>query len=391
MKKIIFLLFLCIVFVSPGYADINLGAETRVRGHIDNSTDFYDTTRGTFTTISSDAYFKQRTRLYLEGTVGSNVTLNTQLQAIGRWDETTDIFLETANIKFSKLTTIASNKFRLDITAGRQSIEYGNGLLVRDADSATGFNSLKADVFFKNDFKLDVFSILLPTSTVIGGMFSKVWKKDVIKQYIYTIYQNKGNDPTSPETGLFVGSRVEVDPREDVHYSVELAKEIGGDGIAGIAGANLSAKGKNINVLVEVLYGNMDFTLDTAWLNYHDYGEYFLSNAPTGFYDYKLRNLTILKLGITYNDIKNLVFGVNAFTYKNDGKNNFFDALILSADTYDAGIEYDIYATYKFSPNINFRFIYAIYYPGVLTQDALKITGSDDYARKILLECKARF
>ncbi len=387
MRKFILPILILTAFISPVYAEINIGAETRVRGITCRDNNFYNISADSFT---ATAYFQQRTRVYLEGTLADNVSVNTSFQSIGKWNETTDLFFETAYIKFSRLTTIMKDNFQLDFTAGRMPIEYGNGIAVRDADSATGFNALKADFTFRKDASLEVFGIAYSTnSTVLGGVFNKIWKKDMIKQYFYSLYQIRSDDAN--ESGLFVGSRVYVNPKPDVSYSVEFAKEIGGKGMAFDAGIDLTAEGIKIKVLADLLYGNSDFSLDTAWLDYHIYGEYFISNRSNfGYYDNKLRNLTIIRVGGTYNEIKNLVLGVNMFFYRDDGGGSIINT-IVTPGTYDAGTETDFYAIYNFSSNTRIRLIIGLYDPGTLVYYPGKSPTKDDFARKLLLECQARF
>jgi len=372
----------------PALAELNIGAEVRVRSNNTDSTDYYSLRNGTSPLISSDFYFTQRTRVYLTGDLSKGVSVNTKFQEIGRWNNTSTLFFENAYIKLSKLKPFSNDNMNIDLIIGRQPIEYGNGLVICDADSASGFNAIKAAVTFKKDASLDVFSIFnSTTATVLGGLFSKVWQPDRLKQFIYLIYQSK-----IFENGFFIGSRVDVTPRKDVRYNVEVAKELSGNGLGIDADIDLKSQGDKYLVSAGLLYGNLNFSLDTSYIKHEEYGEYYITNrldTPNG--NNRLKNLGIIKLGLKYIAVNDLQLGVNMFNYKNDGNNSFFNAMIFNAATFDIGLEYNLFARYKYTANTDIRLVYAIFYPGVNAVFPSTNTIKGDVAHKILLECIAKF
>lgn len=391
MKKLFIslLLFISVLFLShAAMAELNIGAEVRVRGNKTDSTDYYASRSSTSPLISSDSYFTQRTRVYLTGDLSKGVSVNTKFQEIGRWNNTSTLFFENAYIKLSKLKPFSSENISIDLLVGRQPIEYGNGLVICDADSASGFNAVKAAVTFKKDASLDIFSIFNSTSaTILGGVFNKIWQPDRLKQFIYLIYQSK-----IFENGLFIGSRVDVTPRKDVRYNVEVAKELSGNGLGIDADIDLKSQGDKYLVSAGLLYGNLNFSLDTSYIKHEEYGEYYITNRlDTPNSNNRLKNLGIIKLGLKYIAVKDLQLGINMFNYKEDGNNSFFNAMIFNAATFDIGLEYNLFARYKYTANTFFRLVYAIFYPGKLAKFSTSDTIKGDVAHKILLECIAKF
>jgi hypothetical protein len=138
-------LFLSLVcsFATLRADTLNIDTDYRLRGISYTNTDFDNSTSS-----DSAGYYSQRLRLSVTGTVSPGIEIGTRITAIGVAGSTSTLvpvpypntdftpFIENAYVRMNSIAELP-----IDIIAGRQSFEYGKGLII--SDNGVGFTGIR--------------------------------------------------------------------------------------------------------------------------------------------------------------------------------------------------------------------------------------------------------
>jgi len=376
-------LFIFRMSVQVCLAGVRVGEEVRIRWVPVNNGDV--------------SYFYQRTRFFIEGILAEGVTVGLKLQSRGFWgidSSTVTIegltrrnmlpWIENAYVKIDEFLRLP-----LYLAFGRQSIQYGNGLLVND--NASGYDAIKLSAFLPWRVNCELL-MLKPTEAdgvspdnwknknAYGLLFERKWK--IITPQISGFWQR---DETNDVDKNFLGIHLSGKLGKGVDYRSGIVSQLGKGGgtdykgLAYILGGNFEADtkvGKGI-VVCEYFVGSGEevpitgkdesFLSDYAHLSEEEYGEYYMENRSevrNGDPDYAVTNLKIFKLGVSIFPIPKLRTGLNYFIYNSyTPKGNIGD-------------EVDLSINYKYSSNLSLRLGYSTFMAGKLAKNgANKVLG----------------
>ncbi len=387
MKRTILLVLLVssILHISPGVglAGVRVGEEVRIR--------IVPVSNG------DESYVYQRTRLLMEGVLAEGITIGIKLQSRGFWGVDTSTVTIEGLTRRNMLPWIENAYVRVDeffglplyLSLGRQTLQYGDGLLVDD--NASGYDAIKLSAILP--WAVDCELMMLKPTEAIGvspdnwkeknayGAFIKRRWKGITPQ-ISGFWQR---DRTIGVDKNFVGCQVSGQLGKEVDYRggviIQSGKGGGRDykGLAYILGGTFAADtrfGKGIAVceylvgsgeLAPITGKDENFSSDYAHLSEEEYGEYYMENRNVvrqGDTDYAITNLKIFKLGLSIFPLPELKTGFNYLIYNSPSPKG------------NIGDEVDISVKHYYSENLSFRLVYGIFMPGKLAEDgANKVMG----------------
>jgi len=387
LKRTILFLFLLLILrvsVQVCLAGVRVGEEVRIRWVPVSNSD--------------NSYFYQRTRFLMEGILAEGVTIGVKLQSRGFWGVDTSTVTIEGLTRRNMLPWIENAYVSIDgffglplyLGFGRQSLQYGNGLLVND--NASGYDAIKLSAFLPLRLDCEII-ILKPTEadgvspdnwkekSAYGVFLKRKWKK-VTPQISGFWQRDRTNSIDKNFLGLHLSGELGkgVDCRGDI--VIQSGKGEGREykGLAYILGGDFEAEtkiGKGM-LVCEYLVGsgeevalagkNENFFSDYAHLSEEEYGEYYMENRSEVRiedldYDYAITNLKIFKLGVSIFPLPKLKTGLNYFIY-----NSY-------APKGSIGDEVDISVKYKYSENLSLRVVYSGFMGKIAENSADKVLG----------------
>lgn len=414
LKKFYLVLLSGLLFPVCIYADsLDIDTNYRVSG-ISYQNNSFDNSIN-----NSLSYYAQRLQLTIKGNFSSNIELCTKITSLGVAGSTktpfsvlqstfpyqkTDFtpFIENAYLKINNFEDLP-----LDISIGKQSFEFGDGLII--GDNGLGYFGFRITGRYIKPFpwKLDIMTAkitdnLRPTSDrdLYGGVGSITLKKNLLEisyfqdaDYSGPIYnQAKVNSIIKNFYSLRLGRQEKF-----MNYQFEYVQESGqvsrtngaNSNIDGfgyvIKGALIGDKTKlgkvNAHALLAINSGNSDPTGNndgqfspTLTKRYNGlervgYGTLFAASPFDAFFPIpnSFSGIDTLNVGTAFSPWYNWTFGVDYFLYSaSQGPNGADQASgferIFGAQ-FTLGIEMDLNAKYVFSKYLESEFSYARYTP----------------------------
>jgi len=379
-----FLLF-CIIVLSLQVclAGVRVGEEVRIRWVPINN--------------ENESYFYQRTRFFIEGILAEGVTVGLKLQSRGFWGVDTSTVTIEGLTRTNMLPWIESAYIRVDeffrlplyLVFGRQSLRYGNGLLVND--NVSGYDAIKLSALLP--WRVDC-ELLMVKPTEADGISPNNWNE---KSAYGIFFKRKWKEITPQISGFlerdetnsveknFMGLDLTGEPGKGVYYWASIISQSGKEGgrdykgLAYSLGGNFEAEtriGKGI-LACEYFVGSGEgipptgkdenFFSGYGHLSEEEYGEYYMENRSEvrdGDPDYAITNLKVFKLGASIFPIPELGTGLNYFIY-----NSY-------APKGNIGNEVDLFVNYKYSQNLSLRLAYGIFMKGKIGKNSAdKVLG----------------
>ena len=427
MKKvslIVALVALCGLAAST-FADvqnIRLSGDIRIRGYLSDKANSQDYTANDGVAAQ---FITQRTRVTVEADLEDHVTAVVTLQAAGIWgnensgvthtgaSRTWDVGVSEAYVQLRELFYSPAT-----LKLGRQSLNYGTGLIISSADqmytfdagrlvldyhpltidivgaqlvndqnfepAASGKNS-QSDMLFVNG-KYEVNGSVVKN---IEGYFGWVSQMRIPQQF--------GIDPYTTPSPLLIGLRTDLTPIENLTASLEGAYEFGNAD----AGTSYSTD-KTISAFL--LNAAMKYTLKgVAWtpvLNAsytyasgdsqqtgreegavkntrHNFVPWF--DMADGYNGYvlapALSNIQIFNLGASVKPAANTTLALQGYYYLKADRNGYvasnpnanlggLNMLSSNNDSRDVGAEIDAIVGYDYSKDVRCQLVYGMMFPG---------------------------
>jgi len=384
----IFLIFFLIFSILPLYSDIEIGAYLRARNYSTHNTDLNSNT------VDNSSYWNQRSIFYVNFLLTSNISTGFEILKDFRWGKDSD------DIGFSQAYLLLKQKtpVPVELKIGKQSWNIGDGLLIgvnKDNTEYSGIDGIRGNfkLPFGIDFTAGSFEIEKSTSSIFVFQVKKfLWKN------IFSVTFLKENRKSEGKRKYY-SLRYETSKIKRIFWAGELIKTSGKDGygtelnslsylIRAVGKGNVSRIGDAIvrfvytgisgHPLYEPTTSKDTFKPLLSNVKEEIFGENFISKR---FYysSYTLENLKILCFGIglvpRFIKKKKLEVFFNTYTYdlfKVKGEKNL-------------GAELDYGIKYRYSYNLNFRFIVSKFTAGKA------ITPNKESSEKILFETKIEF
>jgi hypothetical protein len=396
-------------------ASLNIDTDYRFRGVSYDNTDFDKKSSS-----DSAAYYDQRLRLSITGKPTPDIEIGARITAIGVAGSTSTLypvpypstdftpFIENAYVRLNNIAELP-----IDIVAGRQPMEYGDGLIV--SDNGTGFTGirllghtewyvpLQAELFtvkIKENFRpgtdmdlvggvgtvqwkrhtweVGYFDVrdfsgapytrgttAYPTKAIVQQFYDlRVGRKEAISSYQFEIAQEKGYVTRAPDNAqIDVGGLGYTASGELIGEKTKLGKVAAHALIAVFSGeANLGAF-QDDNSFAPLLTRRYD-GLERA-----GYGELFAATPADSFFTLpgSFSGIDTLNVGAKFTPLYAWTFGVDYFLYsasqgpKGAPTASGFERLFGAEFT--LGVELDLSVTYAMSKFVDARFSYARYTP----------------------------
>ncbi|MCB4790473.1 MAG: hypothetical protein LHV68_01145 [Elusimicrobia bacterium] len=414
LKKLYLALLSVILFPVFLHADkLDIDTNYRIRGIS------YQNNRFDNSINDSISYYSQRMQLSIKGNFSTNIEIGTKITALGVAGSTKTVFsvLKTTfpyqNANFVPFIENVYFKVKdladmpVELTIGKQSLEFGDGLVL--SDNGLGYFAFRITARYEKPWplKLDVFTAkvtdnLRPTSDrdLYGGVGSITLKKNLLELGYFQDVDHSGSfynqNRTSSIIKNFISLRLGRQERF-MNYQLEYVKQAGQ--VSEINGTNITfdgfgyvARGELIgertklgkvaaHALLAINSGNSDVSGNTDGLFSPDltkrydglervgYGKLFAASPFDAFFEIpsSYSGIDTLGVGSELSPWYGWTFGVNYFLYSaSQGPNGAPVASgferIFGAE-FTLGIELDLSAQYVFSKYLATQFSYSRYTP----------------------------
>jgi len=398
LLKILIAVF-AVCLVAPAFSAVE---NVKVGGDIS----IYGVLRGDFdiTYTNEDIHFFQTTaRVYVSADLSDNVSTMIRLINERDWgyaNTTTDIDLDLAYIQVKDLLTPG-----LNLTVGRQEIQFGEGLVVGSAYNAYNYpvSLVAADLGLQKAFdavKVDYTATAIPLSlTAFLSKINEALYDDAGEQTLYGINigykiadiadlevyyvrsdkDQSGNDITLDTAGIRVVSRIPA--VENFNLKAEYAKQFGDDGTNDYDGFALllGAEYKfaaNMEPAIKLNYLLLSGDDTPGVGDNEEWQMVYPSNIGSRigplFYAYDAwnigigeTNLQILNLGLSLKPVEKLSICLHGYLLKTDEKVSGYD---------DIGTEISLGIEYKHTEDLTF----GLSLGKILADDLIENNGGDD-------------
>ena len=407
LLKILIAVF-AVCLVAPAFSAVE---NVKVGGDIS----IYGVLRGDFdiTYVAPDSvkqedihFFQTSARVYVSADLSDNVSTMIRLINERDWgyaNTTTDIDLDLAYIQVKDLLTPG-----LNLTVGRQEIQFGEGLVVGSAYNAYNNNypvTLAAkDLGLQKAFdavKVDYTATAIPLSlTAFLSKINEALYDDAGEQTLYGINigykiadiadlevyyvrsdtDQSGNDITLDTAGIRVVSRIPA--VENFNLKAEYAKQFGDDGTNDYDGFALllGAEYKfaaNMEPAIKLNYLLLSGDDTPGVGDKEDWQMVYPSNIGSRigplFYAYDAwnsiigaeSNLQVINLGLSLKPVEKLTISLDGYLLKTDEKVSGYD---------DIGTEISLGIEYKHTEDLTF----GLSLGKILADDLIENNGGDD-------------
>lgn len=410
--------------------DINTDYRLRVISYNEDPT----TAVAVSTSTHSLSYFSQRLMLGLTGDFDDGIEIGAKLTSLGVAGTTATVghvpfsktdfspFVENAYVKFTKFSG-----WPVDIIAGRQTISYGNGLILDD--NGTGFDAIRLIGHFNMPLpfskgktlpiNLEVFTIKVnqslatnSNSDIYGAILSFYLKKNLCEVGYFAESDNSGTPYVRQPNSVFASTFTyntsaiskqfldfRIGDKEKVSsYQLELAKEGGYINAADGTQINLNGTGylltgsltnENTKIgkvtaraLISYASGNSDtdsFSDDTSFsptytkkydgLESAGYGAIFGATPGDSFVQVPdgFSGNDTMNIGIEISPLYNLTFGLDYFFFSTSegpkGAPQSTGFQQFFGGNFSLGTEFDFSAKLKNSKYSSVSIAYCVYSP----------------------------
>ena len=407
--------------------NIRLSGDIRVRGYLSDAAG-KDNIAPNKQTRNDVQFVTQRTRVTVEADLEDHVTAVVTLQANGIWGDpasrkagangTSRTFAVGVSEAYVQLRELFYSPATLKI--GRQSLNYGTGLIISSADQMYTFDAGRL-VLDYHPLTIDIVGAQLDnsqtfspntTAAPLGGqsdmlfLNAKYEVNSVVKNveaYFGWVSQSGtnqafGNQPlgVACPSPMILGLRTDLTPIENLTASLEGAYELGNSSsVAGLADKNISAyllKAEAKYVLKGVAWtptfnasytyasGDSDLIAPGAAASTR---HYFLPwfNMADGNNGYVLApllsNIQIINLGASVKPCANTTLALQGYYYLKANKNGSclqnisdpranlggFGFTTANSDSRDIGAEIDAIIGYDYSKDVRCQLVYAAFLP----------------------------
>ncbi|OGS24193.1 MAG: hypothetical protein A2314_06220 [Elusimicrobia bacterium RIFOXYB2_FULL_50_12] len=418
MKKFILILFVCVSMLSCsplGAASLRIDTDYRLRGVSFSNVDFDAST-------STDAihYYSQQLKIAITGRPADKIEIGTKITSLGVVGSTNTIFavpyprtdftpyIENAYLKLENFSDIP-----LDIIIGKQSIIFGDGLVI--SDNGAGFNALRFIGRYDKPLPLqaEIFTAKIsenfrPNSDhdLYGGVLQTTWRN-----LLWEIGYFEDNDASGSkyrQGGLETGTQAivkqfydfRIGKKEDIAaYQFEIVKQggyvkktdnssINLDGMGYLAYGHLVGEKTKLgkvkaHALLQVSSGDdntsalddadesfsPDFTRRYDGIERAGYGELFAATPSDSFFALPApySGIGTLSVGAEFSPLYAWTFGATYFLYSASqgprGAPNASGFERLFGAEFALGVELDLSVEYVHSKYTAARFSFNRYTP----------------------------
>jgi len=403
-----------VINASLSAASLNIDTDYRMRGISFTNIDYDNTT-------SSDtaAYYSQRLQLSITGKPNPDVEIGARLTAIGVAGSTTTFFavpysrtdftpyVENAYFRINSIAELP-----IDIIAGKQTMEYGDGLIV--SDNGTGFTGFRILGRYRwyVPLQAELFTAKIKDSfrqgsdiDLAGAVGSVQWKQHTWELGYFDVQDYSGSKyfrgTNAYDTKAIVKEYydIRIGRKENISsYQFEIAQQKGyvtrtDNAQINLSGLGYVAQGELIgektklgkvgaHALIAVFSGETNlgaFQDDNSFsptltrrydgLERSGYGELFAATPTDGFLPLpgSYSGIDTLNIGAKFSPLYAWTLGVDYFLYSaSQGPNGAPTASgferIFGAE-FTLGVELDLSVKYAYSKNIETRFSFNRYTP----------------------------